>query len=114
MSETSILDLTDSDLLSRGIIRLRDVIPTQFWVALLGGFSSLIGIGILLTPHLGWALSWLIVALVLFFSAALVLVTIRVLFLHARSQLEVRILATQLPHQAASLVVSHMSPPGLR
>jgi hypothetical protein len=113
MPETSVLDLTDSELLDKDIIRLRDVVPSQFWVLAVLGTIMLVGAAYQITPRVGWEVAALAAGSAFCFFCAGLVATVKVLFMLSRSQLEVRILATQLPREAASLVVSHMSPSGL-
>ena len=113
MPETSVLDLTDSELLDKDIIRLRDVVPSQFWVLATLGTLMLAGAVYQITPRVGWQVAILAGCSAFCFFCAGLVATVKVLFMLSRQQLEIRILATQLPREAASLVVSHMSPPNL-
>jgi NADH:ubiquinone oxidoreductase subunit 4 (subunit M) len=105
--------LTDDELVSRGLLRLSEVTPRSARILLtLSMLGMLAGAGLALWAH------FISAALVFFgscllFQAAAAITVLRILFMLHRAQLELRILATQLPIQAASLVVKHMTPAGL-
>lgn len=113
-TETSILDMTDEKLVEKDIIRMSEVVPKFFWACC--ALSDLI---LLVTGYYAfayttpWIVGALMVAVILGFTAV-ELAVVRILFMLHRNQLETRILATQLPAEAASLVVRHMNPPGIK
>jgi hypothetical protein len=113
MPETSILNLSDDALITRGIIKISDVVPVAFWISSVLGHVFFLG-----TCVLSWWLRnpwvFLMAGGATLALAAVQVATVRILFLLNRNQLELRILATDLPREAASMVAAHMSPPGLR
>lgn len=111
--QKSILDMTDDELVTRGIILMGHVVPKAFWLALaVGDTCGSVTIGWLLHGQPALILACAIVGF-LGVVTAFQLVVARTLFMLNRAQLELRLLAVQLPAQAASIVIKHMKPPGL-
>jgi hypothetical protein len=114
---TDILDMSDAELIQRGIMRTRETMPAQAWMffALSIGLFCAAGAWLIwgtgpdvIKGAIGFVVGGLFFAVLSAFTSLM-----RVLFIMHRQQLEIRILATDLPNAAAGIIVKHMTPKGL-
>jgi hypothetical protein len=116
--QRSILDYTDEELIKHDIIRYREAVPLvvtlAFWLILsycvLGG----VALGLSSLSACAKVLTYALIAGIATLDLLVYVGLSRVLLRLHRQQLEIRVIASELPTQAATLVVKHMTPPELR
>lgn len=114
-SPVDILDMTDEDLIKRGILRVSETAPFQAWIFFILSFIFFcVSVGSIVSRYdVRWAILFIALGLLTGFLTVFV-VMLKILFMMNRQQLEIRILASDLPKQAAGIIVQHMTPGGLK